>query len=77
MNELIVKEKIRDLMTKNELYNDDFSNEIDSLTFISLIVEIEETFDILIEEEKLIISEFANMDSIAEYVLERLAIKSE
>lgn len=71
MSEKIVREKIKALMSKYELINDDFSEEIDSITFISLTVDIEDEFDIVIEEEKLIISEFANLDSIAEYVLER------
>lgn len=71
MSEKIVRERIKELMSKYELINDDFSDEIDSITFISLTVDIEDEFDIVIEEEKLIISEFANLDSIAEYVFER------
>ncbi|MCI8826116.1 MAG: hypothetical protein K1W19_17885 [Lachnospiraceae bacterium] len=71
MSEEIVKEKIKEIMCKYELYNADFKEEIDSITFISLIVDIEDEFNIIIEEEKLIIREFANIDSITEYVLER------
>ena len=38
MSEEIVKEKIKEIMCKYELYNADFKEEIDSITFIVCIM---------------------------------------
>lgn len=52
-----------------DLYEDETSVliEIDSLQFITLIVQIEEEFDILVDETILSI-ENLNIDSLAEYI---------
>lgn len=67
--------QVRDIMAEFSLTDDDFSDEIDSLTFISLMIAIEDKFDIVIEDDKMIISEFANVGEITDYVNSRLADK--
>ena len=66
---------IRSIMAKYGLYSEDFSEEVDSITFISLMVDIEDRFDIVIEDETMLISEFANVRSICEYVDAQLKVK--
>ncbi len=71
MSEKEIRGEIKNILSKYNLFHDDFSEEINSIEFITLIIDIEDTFDIVIEEEKLVISDFANVNSITEYIIER------
>lgn len=49
---------------------------MDSVTFISLVVEVEVKFNITVPDDKLLMEEFKNVDSIISIVLNGLNEKS-
>lgn len=49
---------------------------MDSVTFISIIVEVEARFGITVPDDKLLMEEFKNVDSIISIVLNELNEKS-
>ena len=55
----------------------DFSDDLgmDSIVFITLIVEIEMMFDITVPDEWLLMDNFKNVDSVFKVVAEQLAKK--
>lgn len=56
----------------------DFSDDLgmDSIVFITLIVEIEMMFDITVPDEWLLMDNFKNVDSVFKVVAEQLAKKT-
>lgn len=56
----------------------DFSDDLgmDSITFITLIVEIESAFDITVPDDLLLIDNFRNIDAVIKIVAEQLKEKS-
>ena len=55
----------------------DFADDLgmDSITFITLIVEIEATFDITVPDDLLLMDNFKNMDDVIKVVAEQLPKK--
>ena len=49
-------------------YNSDLLNILDSMTFIKIVVALEEEFDFEFDDEKLLITEFPTVKSMIEYV---------
>lgn len=50
---------------------------VDSIAFISIIVEIENEFDIVIPAENLIMENFRKLDDIVEIIFDQIQIKSQ
>ena len=62
-------EKVKKYLTELGIKNvDDFKNEIDSIGFIEIIVQIEQEFDISIDDDYLVIENFSNIDIICDYI---------
>ncbi len=74
MDKKTIEEKINRIFETNGLYSDDDLKEnellrtIDSLNFISLIVEIESEFNIGIPDDLLFLSNFQTKEQIIEIV---------
>ncbi|MDR2407856.1 MAG: non-ribosomal peptide synthetase [Bacteroidales bacterium] len=65
-----INENIRDLPP-----NSDFlSLGLDSITYIKLIIALEEKFNFEFEEDMLVITSFQNIDSMIQYVKQRLSV---
>ena len=56
----------------------DFADDLgmDSITFITLIVELEATFDITVPDDLLLMDNFKNMDDVVNVVAEQLHPKT-
>ena len=56
----------------------DFADDLgmDSITFITLIVELEATFDITVPDDLLLMDNFKNMDDVIKVVAEQLDEKT-
>ena len=56
----------------------DFADDLgmDSITFITLVVEIEATFDITVPDDLLLMDNFDNMDDVIKVVAEQLEEKT-
>ena len=82
MDEII--QKIIEIVTRN-MGNEQFSTlesnsklselGMSSMAFIQMVVEIEETFDIEIPDEKVMISQMGTLDQIIDVVREGLKLK--
>lgn len=47
---------------------------MDSITFISIVIEVETTFDIIVPDEMLLIENFRNIDAILSIVESQLSV---
>ena len=87
MNRDEIKEKLISLCA--EIFKDsnvdtdlleyvDFADDLgmDSITFITLIVELEATFDITVPDDLLLMDNFKNMDDVIKVVAEQLDEKT-
>ena len=56
----------------------DFSDDLgmDSITFITLIVEIEASFEITVPDDSLLMDNFKNLDDVIQVVTDQLAEKT-
>ena len=73
-----IEDKVFESLKKNillEIHSSEISLEelnIDSITFIKIIVLLESEFDIEFEDEKLLFSAFPTIQSMINYVKERM-----
>ena len=62
----IIQSNLENMLISQNQYNDDLTTlGMDSITFIHIIVELEETFDCEIPDSKLLISEMNTINKIA------------
>ncbi len=80
MNKQIIKEKLKDIIIKikddnSVLINEDTSmiNDLgfDSMMYVELVVEVEETFDILFEDEYLKSNSIDKAGDLIQYIGEK------
>ena len=79
MNRDEIKEKLVPLCADTDLLEYvDFADDLgmDSITFITLIVELEATFDITVPDDLLLMDNFKNMDDVVNVVAEQLHPKT-
>ncbi|MFA6661402.1 MAG: hypothetical protein WCS56_00045 [Bacilli bacterium] len=82
MNKKDIENKLNIIFEENGLYCYDSTDEnnlllqIDSMVFISLIVDIESTFNIGIPDELLLLSNFQNKEQIIETIFKLLTNKN-
>jgi len=68
---MTIEEKIIDLLVKKEIKNVyDFKDEINSYGFIEMILDIEELFQIKIDDSNLIMEDMCNVSNIVKCVEE-------
>lgn len=64
-----MKEKLIQLLREHEVSNlDDFKEEINSYSFIELIMDIEDAFSIHIEDEMLVMDKMCSITSLMECI---------
>lgn len=70
MNKEYIKEKLTSIMSQNGLclLNEEELLEIDSVQFITIILDIEEAFQIEIPDDKLIIDELKSLDDFCNLI---------
>ena len=68
-NDMHIFEMIKSVVEREISFDDEFSqSDIDSITFIKIVVALENAFDFEFDDEKLLITEFPTFRSIVEYV---------
>ena len=68
-NDMHIFEMIKSVVEREISLDDEFSqSDIDSITFIKIVVALENAFDFEFDDEKLLITEFPTFRSIVEYV---------
>lgn len=71
-----IKESVLNILAKFDIRDiNSFKDEINSITFIEMVVKIEATFDITVEDEYLLIEKFGSLDDICNYI-ERTIVKA-
>jgi len=70
MDKEYIKEKLTSIMSQNGLclLNEEELLEIDSVKFITIILDIEEAFQIEIPDDKLIIDELKSLDDFCNLI---------
>ncbi|NLC19991.1 MAG: acyl carrier protein [Clostridiales bacterium] len=70
MDKEYIKEKLTSIMSQNGLclLNEEELLEIDSVQFITIILDIEEAFQIEIPDDKLIIDELKSLDDFCNLI---------
>ena len=74
-----VRDKLNDVLNENGLFDHDeqiqekLLSEMDSLRFIQLVVAIENTFEIGVPDEYLLLTHYKNIEDILKIVTEALA----
>ena len=67
-----IYEKIKRYLNEVGIQNiNDFKDEIDSIAFIQMIVQIEQEFDISIDDDYLLIENFSDIDIICDYITKK------
>lgn len=73
-----IEKQVEGILTELEIHNMElFKDEINSITFIKMILQLETTFDIIIEEEYFLIDKMGSLESICQYIEERIGEKNE
>lgn len=64
-----IKTQVINILSELEINNkESFENEIDSLTFVLLIIKLEATFGIEIEDEYFLIDKMSSLSDINDYL---------
>lgn len=68
-DEMEIRSEILEILKNYRVSSiDDFKDDLDSLSFISLIIDIENSFDIVISNEELVMDKFCKIDYIVNYL---------
>lgn len=80
MNKNEITKKLDEILISISLYDNDpvyqkaLLEDVDSLLFIQLVVEIESSFNIGVPDEKLLLENFKEKEQIVDIILEQLLI---
>ncbi len=80
MNKNEITKKLDEILISISLYDNDpvyqkaLLEDVDSLLFIQLVVEIESSFNIGVPDEKLLLENFKEKERIVDIILEQLLI---
>lgn len=67
MNE--TQKTVLQILNDFEIQNvDSFKDEVNSITFIELIVELETTFDIVVDDEDMLMDKMCSFDKLCHYI---------
>lgn len=73
LNRTSIYERLKKVFDNNGVDIDNYSiNEIESIIYISLIIDIEDEFQIVFEEEFLDVNIIRNIDTLIDYIKETL-----
>lgn len=76
-----IRKKVMEVVSRNAVFNEDKVNEdsvikrdhgIDSIKLVELVIDLEEEFDIEVEANLLTLENFATIELITKYVMDKV-----